>query len=322
MDGTAGVTLVVAVPAAVGAGALFATSNVLQQRAARRTPPDESLRPSLLVDLAHRPIWLAGIATAALSFGLQAVALSAGPVTLVQPLIATDLLFALPLAARLQRARLGRREWLGVLAIMAGLAAFLATAAPHGGNDDPTGTSWLLVFAVAGALALACALVGRGRQGPARISLFAVAAGVLFGVMSALTKSVVYLAEKNWLNLFTSWQPYALAVIAISGMLLAQSAFQAGPLAISLPVIDVLEPLVAVIVALVALGERLDLSPARLTVEVIGALAVLGGIFALDRSPLITAALPAPEPEPVAAAAPATEPPARPLPRVESPLGG
>ena len=125
----------ISVIAAVIAGGCFAAGGVLQQRVASARPDDESLSLSLLADLARRPLWLAGIGMAVLSYGFQALALAYGPLALVQPLIVTELIFAIPISVRLHGMRLHRREWAGALAVAGGLALAIVAAHPRGGQS-------------------------------------------------------------------------------------------------------------------------------------------------------------------------------------------
>jgi drug/metabolite transporter (DMT)-like permease len=100
----------IAVLAALAAAASFGVAAALQHRQARLTPDAGGAR--LLARLAAHPLWLAGIALAGIAYGLQALALAFGPLALVAPIVATDLLFALPVAARWSRP-LRARDWLG-----------------------------------------------------------------------------------------------------------------------------------------------------------------------------------------------------------------
>ncbi len=288
--------MVVAVIAAVAAGAMFAVGTVLQQRAARDAPSDEALSPGLIVWLAHRRRWLLGVGSSVASFGLQALALSFGPIALVQPLIVCELLFAVPMAVRLRRRRLGVREWLGTGAVAGGLALFAAVAAPTGGRPDPPMAHWVVVLGIGGAVALAAVAAGRAVRGPVRASLFALAAGAAFGLLAALTKSSTHYLGEGAVAFFTAWQPYAMAGVAAFGMVVQQSAFQAGPLPASLPVMDAVEPTMAVLVGVLAFGERVTHTPLALAGEVVGVLALVAGIVVLDRSPLLVE-LQAPTPD-------------------------
>lgn len=275
----------VAVVAALGSGAAFATATVLQQRAARTA--DVDVRPGLLLALARDRRWLAGIAVSGASFLLQALALTLAPIVLVQPLIVTDLLFALPLAAALAGLRLGPREWAGAVLVASGLALFLVASAPRVGADRPAGPALVLAALVVAGVVAAAVAVALPRRGLVRTSALAVAAGCCFGLMSALTKVVTTGLADQGAVVLLRWEPWALAVAALTGLTLAQSAFRAGPLAVSLPLIDVLEPGVAVAIAVTAFGEHLDGAPLAVAGQLVAALAVIGGVLLLDASPAV-----------------------------------
>src|SRR4029077_18468151 len=112
-----------------------------------------------------RPLWLAGIALAAIAYGLQALALAFGPLALVAPIVATDLLFALPVAARWSRP-LGTGEGLGCVLAAGGVAAFLAAAPPSSGRSGAPARDWLLAFAAGGGGCTLALAVGRLGPGP------------------------------------------------------------------------------------------------------------------------------------------------------------
>ncbi len=282
--------MVVAVLAGLLAAASLGAAAVLQHRAAAEAPTEHALSPRLLVDLLHRPVWLAGLVVSALGFILQGVALGFGSLTLVQPLIVLDLAFALPLAARLQRRRLGRREWLATLAICAGLVAFLTPADPTNRGAGPAMSLWLLVGIAVSGFVVVCLAAARRATPTVRATLLAACAGACFGVLAALLKSTTHLlAHGGLFAALSSWQPYALTVVVVVGETLGQSAYQAGPLAAALPVMDTLEPSVAVVIAVTAFGETVNYSVGALALETAGIVAMVAGIVALDRSPVILA---------------------------------
>jgi drug/metabolite transporter (DMT)-like permease len=290
--------LVVAVIAALAAGCMFAVGSVLQQSAARLTAAEKSLSWRLLLDLAQRRRWLLGIGSDAVSFGLQALALAFGPLALVQPLAVSGLLFAVPLAVRRRGRRLHVREWLGTAAVAAGLAAFLVAASPSEGLPQTTPTRWaLVVVSVAGLMGVGVGL-GKAIGGVVRPSLYGLAAASAFGLLAALTKASTHLLGEGASVFFTSWQPYAMAVVAVGGAIVQQSAFQAGPLPASLPVMDAVEPTVAVCIGVFAFNEGIDTSPVALAVQVVAVCTLLIGIVVLDRSPVIAELQSSEPPEP------------------------
>ncbi len=298
MSDTAGTAI--AVLAALGAAGSFGVAAALQHRQAQLAPKAGGPSFRLLARLAGRPLWLAGILLAATAYGLQALALAFGPLALVAPIVATDLLFALPVAARWSR-RLGPREWTGCALAAGGVAAFLAAAPPSSGRSDATSRAWLLAFAMAGlicVLAIAAARLaggtpaggtpagGRLRAGTARAALTATAAGAVFGLTAAATLSLTRLLRATGPGAtLAHWEPWALLALGTAGLLLSASAFQAGPLAASLPVMDTVEPVCGVLLGTLLFGERLAGSPAGLAVQLAGAAAAIAGITLLGRYP-------------------------------------
>ncbi|MCX5317882.1 DMT family transporter [Streptomyces sp. NBC_00154] len=143
--------IAVAVPAALLAACCFAVAAVLQQETAATMPEKESLRPRLIWALAHRPLWLAGIALSAFSFVIQGVALAFGPLVLVLPLASTDLLFALPLIAWRHHRHLTPWDVTGAMCTAGGVAAFLTVLPYSAGEGRPGVRDWLPLLAVVAA---------------------------------------------------------------------------------------------------------------------------------------------------------------------------
>ncbi|NJP51720.1 DMT family transporter [Streptomyces sp. SBST2-5] len=282
--------MAIAVLASLAAGVCFAVAGVLQQWAAAARPDSEALRVRLLGQLVRDRRWLCGIGLAVVAYGFQSLALAFGPLSLVQPLIVTELVFAVPLSARLHRMRLGRREWWGTGAVAAGLALALASARPHGGDPAAAGpVSWAL--ATGGVVATACAALAAAARltGPWRASATALAAGAVMGAQSVLLAATVDELRHGLLAALTAWQTYALVAASVWGLLLIQSAFQQGPLAASMTVMDATEPAVAVIVGTVLFGESLRTGWPLSAVTLAGLVLVAAGIVRLDTSPVIAA---------------------------------
>jgi drug/metabolite transporter (DMT)-like permease len=276
---------VIAVLAGLAAGGFFGTGVALQYRQAQLAPATDRTPVRLLAYLARQRMWLAGNALAAAGYGFQALALAFGPLALVAPVAATDLLFALPLAARWSRTRMRARDYAGCLLAGGGVAAFLAASPPSAGHSDATVSDWVLAFAVVGLVsAIAVAAAGRTR-GAARASLLALAAAAIYGLVAALTLNVTRFVGGHSLDqLIGHWQVWALAAGGAAGVLLSVSTHKAGPLSASLPVIDTVEPLSAVVIGTLVFGEQLAGSPAGLALQLAGAAAAIAGVITLGRS--------------------------------------
>ncbi|MEU1851560.1 DMT family transporter [Streptomyces sp. NPDC019990] len=274
--------LVLAVSAACCLGFGF----VLQQNAAQRAPLKDFLSFRLLFDLVKVPRWLGGIALMVVGMALGAAALGQGELSLVEPLLATNLLFALALSRRQTRQPLGRQGWAGLLLLAGGVTAFIVAGEPQGGTatTDPL-RQWMIIGGMIGLALLFTAHAKRSRLGSGPV-LLALAAGLLYGVQDALTRvSGQRFSEGGFAELFTGWQPYAVLALGITGLLLVQSAFETASLRKSLPALTAAQPLAGIICGVGFLGDRLRADVVALSWEAGGLLAVVAGIVLLGLHP-------------------------------------
>ncbi|MGY1590742.1 DMT family transporter [Geodermatophilus sp. SYSU D00708] len=242
---------------ALVAAVLFAVASVVQQRSASAVPDDQAGGLRLVRSLVRRPQWWAGTLSDTAGYAAQATALGLGSLLLVQPLLVTTVLFALPLGARWAGRRLSRADWAWALLLVLALAAFVVAGEPTAGADRAGWRPWLPAGTVLALVAAGCLLGAAVRRGTARALLLAVTAGVAYGVAATLTKGVVSLLDDGLGALVTSWETWLLAATLAGGTLAQQAAFQAGALGASLPAVTVGEPVVAAVIGVVVLGERL-----------------------------------------------------------------
>ncbi|MFI8442821.1 DMT family transporter [Streptomyces rochei] len=271
---------------AVGAACCLGFGFVLQQNAAQRAPLGDFLSPRLLLDLVRVPRWLAGMGLMVAGMALGAVALGGGELTLVEPLLATNLLFALALSRAQTGRPLGRQGWGGLVLLAGGVTAFIVAGEPRGGSavTDPV-RHWLLIGVMLGLAVLLTACAGRVRLtwGP---TLLALAAGLVYGVQDALTRiSGRRFSAGGPAELLTGWQPYAVVVLGVTGLILVQSAFETAPLRRSLPALTAAQPLAGIACGVGFLGDRLRTGPGALAWEAGGLVAVVAGIVLLGLHP-------------------------------------
>lgn len=286
--------MLVAVLCALAAAVLYAFASVLQQRGAAGRPREESMRLGLLWRLAHDPGWVLGVACDVGAYVLQFVALGHGPLVVVQPLLVCGLLFALPVGAALSGRRMGGPDWAGAVCVCAGLAAFLVTAHPADGRDNAGPLAWSALLLAVAAAAAGLLVAARGRGPRARALLLAASAGVVYGAAAALTKTTSHLLGAGLAQALGSWQPYALVVFGLFGMLAAQSAFQAEVLDVSLPVMTVADPVVSIVIGATMFSESVRSSPAAAAVEAVALSAMAAGVFLLARTGGLARQAPAP----------------------------
>ena len=267
---------------------LLAVGFVVQQHVASLTPDEERLSPRLLLDLLHRPLWLLGILSMVAGQIVEALALRQGALTVVEALTATNVLFALPMAAAWRRRRLCRRDWIGAAAIVAGLAAFVIAADPGPARSAAVPVlSWVIAgLAVVVAAGVLIAL-GTRRAAITQATMFGLGAGVLFGLQDALTQRVLQV-PLTVEQFFGSWVPYTLVAVGAAGLLVAQSAYQAAPLKASLPAINIAEPVTGIGIGAGLFAQGLRITTVPLVFELLGIVCMMTGLLLVARSDLVS----------------------------------
>ncbi|WP_329059687.1 DMT family transporter [Amycolatopsis sp. NBC_01480] len=279
-----GVSLFVAVPAAVAGAVCIGLASAAQARATKEVETGKPLDLTLFRRLVGRPLWLIGIAATVLGLGLQLAALAFGPLLLVQPLLITSLIFAGLASARFEK-RLPDQVMVGgsVLCVV-GLAAFILVARPSGNGDVlVTGPALLpLGIALAAVTAAGMVLAAFTGSGSLRTLGLAVATGVLYGLTAGLMKVVAGQFRVGFDEPFRHWTLYIVCVIGPFGFLLSQNTFQQGRfLTPALAVITALDPLVGVAIGLSWMGESANGSPLALAGEAAAGLVIVVGIALL-----------------------------------------
>jgi hypothetical protein len=281
---------------AVSAACCLGFGFVLQQSAAQQAPLSDFLSPRLLLDLMKVPTWLGGIGLMVVGMVLGAIALGQGEISLVEPLLATNLLFAMALSRRRTRQPLGRQGWAGLTLLAGGVTTFIVAGRPTGGTavTDPF-RHWFIIGAMIGLALLLTTYAKRSRlsAGPA---LLAVAAGLLYGVQDALTRvSGQRFSAGGLMEVLTGWQPYAVLALGVTGLVLVQSAFETASLRMSLPALTAAQPLAGILCGVGFLGDRLRTDTGALAWEAAGLAAIVGGIVLLGLHPCMPSGSAKPE---------------------------
>jgi drug/metabolite transporter (DMT)-like permease len=258
---------------------LFAIGSVAQHHVAAETRSAHTLNPRLFLDLARSPLWWAGSFGDLFGFIVQVIALGLGAVSLVQPLLVTGLLLAIPLSAAVDHRKVARAEIGGALLCCAGLAAFLIAAQPTTGRDRITGHDGLLLLAAVGPVVVVLLLLSLRTSGIIRSVALALSAGTIFGVCSPLISVTV-----RDLHHLVVWPIAVVVGCGVTGFLLTQNAYQAGSLPAPLACITITEPIVAVTLGVTLLHEHLSAGPTAIGVIVVAVAAVVTGVVMVARN--------------------------------------
>ncbi len=274
---------------ALGAAFFIAIGDVIHQRSAHEVTDEAVSHVDLFMRLLRDGQWWLGSIVSAVGFGLQAAALGFGSVLLVQALLVTSLLFALPINARLMHRRVSRWDWTWAALLAAAVAVIVTVGNPTAGHSRASLETWTAVIAVLGPAMVLCVVGARIWSGTVSAVLLAVVSGALWGVFAVLTKGVVDRIDDGLWALLRTPELYVWVLVAIAGTAWQQSSFRAGALTASLPTMTVVEPVVGSVLGIVVLGETLRPGDAGwLTLIVAVAVMVLATV-ALARGEAATA---------------------------------
>lgn len=274
----------IAVLLALGAALFIAIGDVMHQRQAHTVTDEPVGHAELFVRLLHDWRWWLGSAVSAVGFGLQAAALGRGSVLLVQAVLVTSVLFALPMSAYQQHRRLTRSDWLWAVLLAASVIVIVTIGNPTAGHSRASLETWAVVTGVLGTVLVLCVAAANAVRGPLSAVLLAVVSGALWGVFAVLTKGVVHLLGHGIEPLVRSPELYAWAAVAVAGTAWQQSSFRAGALTASLPTMTITEPLVASVLGVVVLGETLRPGEAGWAVLVAAIVALVASVVGLART--------------------------------------
>ena len=277
-------TSVTAILAALIAAMLYGTGAALQQHQAAAAPDASAGRPSLLLLLIRRPWWLLGIVGELGGFATHAVALRSGPLTIVQMLMASSLIFSVATVRVWSGRRLGALTWAACLAVVAGIGAFVALASPglSGGHHHVPQHAGLaaIMLAIGAAPFAAAGLAAGGRR---RAILLAVGAGLADAAIAVTTMAFTHALGHGLGGILTSWATYVLMIGGPCSLLLTQTAYQAGRPMITLPVVTVVTPMASLAVGVGLLGETTRLGTAGAVVVAGAVLLTVAGLTVLAR---------------------------------------
>jgi drug/metabolite transporter (DMT)-like permease len=259
----------------------FALAATLWQKAALSLTGVSFRHPKTLVALLTRWVWLLGLVAQLVGVALQAAALDRGRVSIIQPLLVTTVIWALPLGYFLTRQTIGAREVIGAATIVVGLALFASFGHPAAGVSNAPLSDWiasifvicaacvsLLVFANRGSLSLKAAMLGT-------------VAGLLYGLSATLMKPLVESLHTESLGtVISGWQFWVWGAAGIVGFLFQQLSLSTGRLVPSVAAVSVANPVVSVMLGALVLQERLEKNPSWHAVVAVGALglALVGSV--------------------------------------------
>ncbi|MEV0911446.1 DMT family transporter [Streptomyces hokutonensis] len=253
----------------------YAGGAIVQERVAVSSP-DQEYAPL------RRPSWWAAVALNGTGGLLHVVALAYGPLSLVQPLGALTIVFALPMAALFVGRKAGSTAWRGAIMATIGLAGLLSLVGASDSHSLSTAQR-VSVAVFTGAVIATLMIAGRAahRHPAVRSVLLATASGIAFGMSSVFTKTVTV----DWGNgaISATDIPFlaVIAVFAVAGLMLSQASYRGAGLAAPLAVLTVVNPVVAAVVGITMFGETFRYGTTGTLLALSAGVVAAGGLILL-----------------------------------------
>jgi drug/metabolite transporter (DMT)-like permease len=269
----------VAATLALVAAFLFALAAALQQKGALNLPTISLADPMSLVRLVGEKTWLLGTIALFTGYLFQAAALDRGRLSIIQPLLVTTVVFALPLGYFLTKQHVGRREVLGAAVIIIGLGLFVYFGDPAGGKENASNAQWAIAIGLISVVSILLLVFGGGGGLSMKAAVYGTVAGILFGLSSALTKPTLDYLHESVGTMLSHWECYALAVAGVLGFVLQQVSLGTGRLAPSVATVSVANPIVGILIGVLLFDERLSRPGWHVLLAVLGlSVALVGAV--------------------------------------------
>jgi drug/metabolite transporter (DMT)-like permease len=265
--------------------ALCNAISVTTQHIASTADPRRSSGWRLVLYLFRNPLWLFGWVALAGAFLFQALALHNGLISVVQPLLVTELIFALVLRRFWIHQSIHLVTWGGGALTCGGLAVFLVAGEPQGGQPTPISHHWIAAVAACSAGAAVLAALAQWGSPSRRAALYAAAAATMWALVAVFIKTTTdTLTQFGVGGMFLHWPVYALATGGAAGVWLQQAALHVGPLRISQPFLVIIDPLVSIALSVWLFDERFIPDAVTLTVAAIAFAVMCAGVVLLTQT--------------------------------------
>jgi drug/metabolite transporter (DMT)-like permease len=231
--------------------------NEATQHIASTASPRRSSGWQLVVYLFRNPLWLFGWVALIGAFLFQALALHIGLISVVQPLLATELVFMLVLRQFWIHQSIRLITWGAAALTCAGLAVFILSSEPTGGQPNAVSKHWLAAAVACCAAAGLLALLAHWGPPGVRAALYASSAAVIWALVATFIKATTdTLTEFGVAGMFTHWPVYALAAGSAAALFLQQVALHVGPLRASQPFLVIVDPIVSIALSVWLFNEH------------------------------------------------------------------
>ncbi|MGA9077442.1 MAG: DMT family transporter [Acidimicrobiales bacterium] len=273
---------------AVLAAVANAFATVLQRLGVEEAHPEAKKSRHLMASILKRPVWFVGLALTTGSFILQALALSFGNLSTVQPIMVTEIVFLAIILGTWFHHQMRWIDWAAVFGTAVGLAVFLALSYSKEGHGSPSKYDWmLLLIASIGAIALGIVAAQRGPRSWRALS-YGVSAAICFALTAAFIKTVANEWPHGVVYVFSHPAAYSVAAAGLIGLIISQHALDAGPVAASQAALLIVNPFSSIVMGIWLFKDHIHATGSRAIIEGLFLGLMFYSLLLLSQSPLIS----------------------------------
>ncbi|MDR9443569.1 MAG: DMT family transporter [Microbacteriaceae bacterium] len=236
-----------------------------------------------VLGLLKRPRWLVGTAFLMLGVVLQLAALTLAPLIVVQPIGAVALIITSLLNAKIYGVRLGPRTFFAIALTLAGISSFVVAAAGVANEAEMSDEKLLQVLGVLALMLILFGFLMATLGGNAKALNYVFGAGVLYGFVATLAKVIIQRLIQGDFDNLTLSAAIALALAAMLGGWFVQNAYATGPPDLVIAGLTVIDPMVAVGIGIVILGEASEASFDVIMTFIGSGLVAVLGVYLLEK---------------------------------------
>ncbi|MGW9629877.1 DMT family transporter [Agromyces sp. NPDC055520] len=244
----------------------------------------KGLNVKQLALLLARPSWVIGTVMLGLAIVFQLSSLYFAPLIVVQPLGAIALVITSILNSRINHVKLNAKSIWAIVMCVGGVFLFVGVAA-FTAVDKPVTDKQLITILIILAVVLALAgLTFAMLRHRIRAIFYVIMAGVLYGFVATLAKVVIGRVEQGEFEWLTALCVIGLLGASALGAYFVQNAYASGPPDLVIAGLTVVDPMVAVAIGIVVLGEASQAPPWAIGVFIVAGVVAVLGVFQLARN--------------------------------------
>lgn len=230
-----------------------------------------------------RPRWISGLGLMGIGMVLQLAALTLAPLIVVQPVGAIALVVTSLLNARYTKTPLNRGTVFAIALSTFGVGGFVITASQVAAQVELTDSNLLKVVGLLLLILIAFGVLFFALGKKVQALTYILGAGVLYGFVATLAKVVIQRLYQMDYDLLTALALLCMIGAVFLGGWFVQNAYASGPPDLVIAGLTVIDPLVAIAIAIGVLGEAQRASTASAAIFLISGAVAVSGVFLLSR---------------------------------------